>query len=53
LQFIVDFISLDKATFVGFITAGFPTRSATVDLMLHMEQGGVDVLELGNYTMYK
>lgn len=30
-----------------FLTAGFPTRDATVPLMLAMEAGGADIIELG------
>lgn len=30
-----------------FITAGYPTRADTVPLMLAMEEGGADVIELG------
>ena len=36
-----------KAAFVGFITAGYPSREDTVPLMLAMEKGGTDVIELG------
>ena len=36
-----------KAALVGYITAGYPTKDATVDMLLAMEQGGVDVIELG------
>lgn len=30
-----------------FMTAGFPTRDATVPLMLALEAGGADIIELG------
>lgn len=30
-----------------FITAGYPTKDATVPLMLALERGGSDVIELG------
>lgn len=30
-----------------FVTAGYPTREATVPIMLAMEAGGADVIELG------
>lgn len=33
--------------FVTFLTAGYPTKDSTVDLMLAMESGGADVIELG------
>lgn len=33
--------------FVTFITAGFPSKDDTVDLMLGLEAGGADIIELG------
>lgn len=33
--------------FVSFLTAGFPSIADTVPLLLAMEAGGADVLELG------
>lgn len=33
--------------FVTFVTAGFPKSEMTVDVMLSMEAGGADVIELG------
>lgn len=30
-----------------FVTAGYPTKDATVPILLAMEEGGADVLELG------
>lgn len=30
-----------------FVTAGFPTRDATVPILLAMQEGGADVIELG------
>ena len=33
--------------FVTFVTAGFPRPDMTVDVMLAMEAGGADVIELG------
>ncbi len=35
------------SAFVTFITAGYPTRDATVPLMLALEGGGADIIELG------
>jgi tryptophan synthase len=32
---------------VNFLTAGFPTKDATVALMLALEAGGTDIIELG------
>ncbi|EPQ26393.1 uncharacterized protein PFL1_06041 [Pseudozyma flocculosa PF-1] len=37
----------DEAVFVAFITAGYPTKQDTVEVMLALEQGGADVIELG------
>ncbi|WRT70638.1 tryptophan synthase, alpha subunit [Kwoniella shivajii] len=37
----------DQPAFVTFLTAGFPTRDATVPLMLSLEAGGADIIELG------
>lgn len=36
-----------KPAFVGFVTAGFPTKAETVPALLAMEEAGVDVIELG------
>ncbi|KAI9737223.1 MAG: tryptophan synthetase [Claussenomyces sp. TS43310] len=36
-----------KPAFVTYITAGFPTANETVDIMLGMEAGGADIIELG------
>nr|GAT47533.1 bifunctional tryptophan synthase TRP1 [Mycena chlorophos] len=33
--------------FVTFVTAGFPTKDATVETMLAMQAGGADIIELG------
>lgn len=33
--------------FVTFVTAGFPTREATIPIMLAMQAGGADIIELG------
>lgn len=30
-----------------FVTAGFPTRDATIPTMLAMQAGGADIIELG------
>ncbi|GAA6020007.1 hypothetical protein JCM10207_006757 [Rhodosporidiobolus poonsookiae] len=37
----------NSPAFVTFLTAGFPSVAATVPLMLAMERGGADVIELG------
>lgn len=35
------------SVFVTFLTAGYPTPDATVDLLLALEAGGADIIELG------
>ncbi|KAG8763095.1 tryptophan synthetase [Ceratobasidium sp. 423] len=35
------------AAFVTFVTGGYPTKDATVDILLAMEAGGADAIELG------
>ncbi|GAA5825541.1 hypothetical protein JCM5353_002333 [Sporobolomyces roseus] len=37
----------NRPTFVAFLTAGFPSPDQTVPLMLAMERGGAEVIELG------
>jgi tryptophan synthase alpha chain len=37
----------NKAAFIAFLTAGFPSLSVTKDLILAFEQAGVDVVEIG------
>jgi tryptophan synthase len=39
--------SLDRPAFVAFTTAGFPSPAETVDILLGLEKGGADVIELG------
>jgi len=36
-----------KAQFVAYLTAGYPNPNETVDLLLALQNGGADVLELG------
>jgi tryptophan synthase len=40
-------MTLTDSAFVTFLTAGFPTKNDTVPLMLAMEAGGADIIELG------
>ncbi|WFC99312.1 tryptophan synthase [Malassezia yamatoensis] len=37
----------NQAVFVTFVTAGFPGKNDTVDILLALEEGGADVIELG------
>ncbi|KAJ1999965.1 hypothetical protein H4R26_004838, partial [Coemansia thaxteri] len=37
----------ERPTFVAYTTAGFPSPSQTADILLELEKGGVDVVELG------
>ncbi|KAJ9210273.1 hypothetical protein DTO166G4_8124 [Paecilomyces variotii] len=36
-----------RAALVAYVTAGYPTAEETVDIMLGMENGGADIIELG------
>ena len=36
-----------RAALVGYLTGGYPGKGETVDLMLSLEAGGTDVIELG------
>ncbi|KAJ1737845.1 hypothetical protein LPJ72_000079, partial [Coemansia sp. Benny D160-2] len=36
-----------RPTFVAYIVAGYPSVDQTVDILLALESGGVDVIELG------
>lgn len=36
-----------RIAFVPYLTAGYPTKADTVQLMLALEKGGADVIELG------
>ncbi len=37
----------DRVAFCPFLTAGFPTRQDTVPLLLALQEGGADLIELG------
>ncbi|CEH11878.1 tryptophan synthase [Ceraceosorus bombacis] len=37
----------NEAVFVSFVTAGFPAKQDTVDVLLGLEAGGADIIELG------
>lgn len=41
---------LDRPAFVAFVTAGFPSPDETVDILLGLEKGGADVIELGKVS---
>lgn len=36
-----------QAALVTYVTAGFPTPDATPNVLLSMEKGGADIIELG------
>eukprot|EP00953_Heterococcus_sp_UTEX-ZZ885_P037533 19281-Heterococcus_DN1.PRE.1 len=36
-----------KAAFIPYLTAGYPKKDDTVDLLLGLQEGGADVIELG------
>ncbi|KAJ2306275.1 hypothetical protein IWW52_003970, partial [Coemansia sp. RSA 2704] len=37
----------ERPTFVAYVVAGYPTAEEAVDILLELEQGGVDLIELG------
>jgi tryptophan synthase len=37
----------ERAALVGYLTAGYPVVAETVDLLLALERGGTDIIELG------
>ncbi|KAI9310583.1 tryptophan synthase beta subunit-like PLP-dependent enzyme [Dichotomocladium elegans] len=37
----------NRPAFVAFITAGYPKRDTTVDILLSLQRGGADVIEMG------
>ena len=37
----------NQAAFVTFVTAGFPSKEDTVDILLGLQAGGADIIELG------
>ncbi len=39
--------STDKAKLIAYLTAGYPHPDETVDLLLAMQNGGANILELG------
>ena len=41
------FIKVERAAFVTFVTAGYPEPALTPSILLAMQQGGSDVIELG------
>lgn len=36
-----------RALFIAYVTAGYPTRAETVPILLALEEGGADVIEIG------
>lgn len=43
----VSTLVIGRPVFVAFVTAGYPTIDETVDILLALEKGGADVIELG------
>lgn len=37
----------NEAAFVSFVTAGYPHPDDTIDILLALEEGGTDIIELG------
>ncbi|PWN97027.1 putative tryptophan synthase [Tilletiopsis washingtonensis] len=38
---------LNEAVFISFVTAGYPAKNDTVSILLALERGGADIIELG------
>eukprot|EP01117_Protostelium_nocturnum_P014715 TRINITY_DN5633_c0_g1_i2.p1 TRINITY_DN5633_c0_g1~~TRINITY_DN5633_c0_g1_i2.p1 ORF type:complete len:681 (-),score=268.68 TRINITY_DN5633_c0_g1_i2:248-2290(-) len=38
---------LNSTVFVAFVTAGFPTQQDTVEILLSLQEGGANIIELG------
>ncbi len=38
---------LGRPVFIAYVTAGFPTVNDTVNVMLSLQEGGADIIELG------
>lgn len=47
LQHETNEVTQGQPALVTFVTAGYPTKEATVPLLLAMQKGGADVIELG------
>ncbi|WFD29039.1 tryptophan synthase [Malassezia sp. CBS 17886] len=37
----------EQAAFLAFVTAGFPSKADTVDILLGLQEGGADIIEVG------
>jgi hypothetical protein len=42
------FLFLERPALITFVTAGYPEAEETVDILLGLESGGADIIELGN-----
>jgi tryptophan synthase len=42
---------LGRNALVTFVTAGYPTLDATVGILKAMQEGGTDIIELGNFDL--
>ena len=47
LQSFAECKAAGRTAFIPYVTAGFPKLDSTVDVLLGMERGGADVIELG------
>lgn len=43
----IDNKANNKTTFVSYVTCGYPTLDDTIPLLLALQEGGADVIELG------
>jgi tryptophan synthase len=41
--------NVDRPVFVPYVTAGYPSVTDTVDIMLALQQGGADIIEIGRF----
>jgi tryptophan synthase len=41
------FSDKSRPAFVAYVTAGYPQKSVTVDVLLKLQSGGADIIELG------
>ncbi|RKP26907.1 tryptophan synthase beta subunit-like PLP-dependent enzyme [Syncephalis pseudoplumigaleata] len=46
-SFSFSLFRVGRPAFVAFVTAGYPTLEETVDVLLALEKGGADIIELG------
>ena len=45
-------VSLGRPVFITYVTAGYPEPSDTVDILLNLQAGGADIIELGLLSFF-